>query len=237
MSNPPFPQWMGGHQQFQLTDDIPVPTEEQVCLDPILDRSQTHLLQPCGLSNDESRVTQVCERGSAPEIEGASKGFRGPRRVPSGQLLGTLRRGAAKLLDINGHAGAKAVPRSGGLDGISTKASPQRRNVHVHGIDHRGRRVTAPQARFELRAAHPSGCSEGKQRHDCCPARPTRGDNCTVASEQSLAEKVDSQSLRQRCPLACALARAVDRLHHLPPRGDRNNVRRHLSAIDKWLFT
>lgn len=118
---------MGGHQQFQLTDDIPVPTEEQVCLDPILDRSQTHLLQLCGLSNDESRVTQVCERGSAPEIEGVSKGFRGPRRVPSGQLLGTLRRGAAKLLDINGHAGAKAVPRSDGLDGISTKASPQRR--------------------------------------------------------------------------------------------------------------
>ena len=64
-----LPERLGGDEGLELADQLRVAAEGEVGLDPLLERVQTELLEPCDLALDELLVTEIGERRAAPEPE------------------------------------------------------------------------------------------------------------------------------------------------------------------------
>ena len=64
---------MGGDELLQLADDVRMPAEGEIGLDPALERGQAQLLEPLDRRLRERLVGEVGERWPAPESEGLTQ--------------------------------------------------------------------------------------------------------------------------------------------------------------------
>src|SRR5207247_853239 len=84
------PQGLFAHEALELGNELAIPAESELGLDPLLDRSDPKLLEPGDLGLGEELVAEVGERRAAPEIERASDRVRSPVRLAVGQRLAPL---------------------------------------------------------------------------------------------------------------------------------------------------
>ena len=66
---PPVAQRLLGQKALELGHEHGMTTQLQVCLDPVLERDETQLVQAARLVRDDPAVAHVREGGSAPELE------------------------------------------------------------------------------------------------------------------------------------------------------------------------
>src|ERR1700753_1402276 len=78
------------HQRVQLADQCCVLPQREVSVDPILQRSQTLLLQPRDLALRKRLIGEVRQRWAAPERESATKPVTRYSRPPRLQRPATL---------------------------------------------------------------------------------------------------------------------------------------------------
>ncbi len=57
------------NERLQLGDELGVPAEREIGLDPLLEHDRAELLEPGDLGLRERLVQEVRERGAAPEAE------------------------------------------------------------------------------------------------------------------------------------------------------------------------
>src|SRR4029453_17388776 len=65
----PLPHRFGPDQRLELRDELDLPAELEVCLDPLLERDEPELLESRDLALGKGLVQEVRERGPAPERE------------------------------------------------------------------------------------------------------------------------------------------------------------------------
>ena len=140
---------MAADQLLELGDDLGVPAERQVRVDPLLERVQPLLLEPRDLGAREPVARHVGERRSAPQPERVAQRRR--RRVVVTRRARTARRlhqlgepmhvelALGDVQDI-----ALAARLDARLD-VAADRPPQARHVGLHGLDRGGRRVVGPE--------------------------------------------------------------------------------------------
>src|SRR3954447_21593271 len=139
---------MVGNQRFELPDQARVLAQHQLCVDSGLERDQPQLVQTCRLGLGERLVGDVVQSGSAPELErcaGCAGG--GPRVAVLERLLG-LGKPACEALRVEvAVAESQNVAAAACHEQIAVRVErfAQLRDVHVHALHGRRRRMFAPE--------------------------------------------------------------------------------------------
>src|SRR5207248_6417271 len=68
-----FAQRMAGDETLKLGDDVLVPAEGEVSVDPVLERSKAELVQPCDLVLGKRVVDELDEWRAPPERQGLAQ--------------------------------------------------------------------------------------------------------------------------------------------------------------------
>ena len=122
-------------QRLQLADELGVPAQRQVGLDPLLERRQPQLLEPAALDPRERLLAELRQRRAAPQRQRLAQQ---PRRTLG---VGVARLGDEPLearqvdqlrLDLRAGSPAAASCSASGRQHL-----PQPRDVHLHGLDRR----------------------------------------------------------------------------------------------------
>ena len=85
LSSEPLAERLTTDALLELADELGVPPEGQVGLDPILERGGALLLEPSDMRLRERLVGQIGERRAAPEAEGVTQAVRRLRCVTARQ--------------------------------------------------------------------------------------------------------------------------------------------------------
>ena len=146
----PFAERMLGHQRLELGDQLLVPAEVELCIDEILARDETELLEPVHGALREGFVGDVEEGGTTPECE---------RLLERGDAIGRLAASRAKheiLEQVRVHVGPRHpedIPGRVGDDHVSQLASQLGDRV-VERRRRRSRRRPVPQIVDEAVGRH-----------------------------------------------------------------------------------
>ena len=65
----PVAEWVGGDERFQLPDKLSVAAEQELGVEPILERDDAQLIEPRGFEPGELLLVEVCERRTVPQRE------------------------------------------------------------------------------------------------------------------------------------------------------------------------
>jgi hypothetical protein len=151
----PLPERLGGDQLLQLGEQLAVPAEREVGLEPVLDRGRPQLGEPARGRLGERLVGEVGERSAAPEPERVAQDRGRALGLPGGERLAALSREALEA------------------DGVDRL---RRRVEHVAAGAHRDHGAVAeggPQLRHvDLQPRERGGVERGPERLD----QPVRRD-------------------------------------------------------------
>ena len=84
-------EWMRGHERLELSDEIGVPAEPQLELDPLADHREPEILEPCDLRPSEVLEGKLLQRRTSPESERLAQQFDRAFRVVMRSRLGDER--------------------------------------------------------------------------------------------------------------------------------------------------
>ena len=129
----PLPMRMREHERLELPRQRRVSTGGEIEVDPVLERREPALVEPCGVRPGERLVRQVGERRAAPERERLAD----PVRTRCGQPLEPV---DVELVRLD----ADEVARRTGDDAVGAEGAPQRVDVDLQGVLGAGRRRLAP---------------------------------------------------------------------------------------------
>ena len=89
-----------GDQGLELADEMRVPTEREVCIDPVFDGDEPELLESGDLGTREVLEREVGERRPGPELERGAKEVGGASRVARGTRCLRRRRQLLKPIEV-----------------------------------------------------------------------------------------------------------------------------------------
>ena len=149
----PFAQRVARDEHLELGEDLAMAARRQVAVDRALGRGQVQLLEAADLAGRERLLGDVGERRPAPQRERLAR-----------QVVGDERREAQRI-DV-AVAQAQLVPAPAGDDLRAVAAGRQRlanlRDVQLHHLGRRGRRILAPERLDESIARHRRALVEGQ---------------------------------------------------------------------------
>jgi hypothetical protein len=112
-----LPEWMLHHQPLKFGDDLAMPPERKIGLDPFLERGERQLVQVACFALDEGGMGQVIERWPADETERLAQEVCSLLAPPDREVVSPACEEALESLEIEfaiGHA--KRVARSAAHD-------------------------------------------------------------------------------------------------------------------------
>ena len=104
---------MLGDEAFEFADELTMPAESEVGVDPILVRGESKLLEPDDLRLSERLPWQIGERRAAPERERVAQGVRRASRISGRERRPALLAEADELEEVDG-VGVDGEPIAGG---------------------------------------------------------------------------------------------------------------------------
>ena len=159
-------QGLRGDERFQLGDELGVPPEREVGLDPLLERDRAELLEPRDLRLRERLVEEVGERGTAPERERLAQSALGRDGISAferGAPILCEPREAVEIDALGRRARARSPARVWRSRGRAPCGAARRRPGRRARRSRVGRRARAP----------PRACR--RRRHGPARARARRG--------------------------------------------------------------
>ena len=178
-----FTKRLGGDERLELGDELLVPSERQVRVDPVFERGEPELREPSGLAQRERLVDELGERRAVPEAE------RLAQARCSSQLLAARERRAgltdealeASEVELLRRQLRHVALRVGANGRVGAERLAQLRDVHLHGLGGRLGRL-APGAFDEPVAADDlAGVEEQLSEHGAL-LRPAERERTTLGT-------------------------------------------------------
>ena len=181
---------MLGHKLFELSDQLRVPAEHELGLDPLLERRKTNFLEPVDRHLGEGFVGEVRECGPAPESERPAKEVCGSRCVPTRECLNRvfgapLEAAQVELVarDSNHISGRAGLDPGRGADDLA-----QSGDLPLH-LGHRGhRRRTRVEVFGQPLDGDHSVCAQEQDREGRTLLRPSEPKRALVTHDLERSE-------------------------------------------------
>ena len=133
------------HEPFELADDLCVPAEREVGLQPQLERGQAQLLQPPDLVARERLVLELRKRRPAPEPEGFAQQLAGRCGVTLPESFASPTQQSLEPLQVErARLDPQQVPSRPRLERTRIEQLAQLRDLNLHRLDRGGRRPLTP---------------------------------------------------------------------------------------------
>ena len=178
----PFAQRVAGDEHLELCEDLAMAARRQVAVDRTFGRGQVQLLEPADLAGRERLPRDVGQRRPAPQRERLAR-----------QVVRDERREAQRI-DV-AVAEAQLVPAPAGDDLRAVAAGCQRlanlRDVELHHLGRRGRRILAPERLDESLARHRRALVEGQHGQQRPRLAPADGHRAAVGRDLHRTEDAD----------------------------------------------
>jgi hypothetical protein len=148
-----------GDQRLQFTDQVRMTAEREVSIDPVLDHTSPHLLQPRDLPLREPLLAHIGQGRTAPERQRLTEVRRSPVRRAILERATALRGQALKTADVDAFlCGTQHVAAWTGehhrAPGRRLQCLPEPRDVNLQGVLRPRGRMFPPQPIDEHIARH-----------------------------------------------------------------------------------
>ena len=195
----PFPERVGRDEQPQLRDQVRVPAQGRLGLDPVLRRRLPQLLQPGHL---DLGVRQVGQRSAAPQPECLTQQGGGAARIARGQRRGALPRQAGEPMEVHliGGDGQAIAGRPAGHQ-VTADRGPQPGRQRLQGVPHAARRAVVPHPRHERLGGDGAAGVQQQERQQGSQPPPADLDRPPVAPYVEGAQNGEAHARSRRVPL------------------------------------
>ena len=150
----PLPQGVARGERVELGNEHRMPAERQICVDPLLEEPEPHLLEPGGFGRRE-RLVQLGERRPAPERQRLCEDSGRVRRIPARERRTSLAGKALGQLHVElAVRDDEHVPGAPGRETPLGESLAELRDVDLKRLHGGLRDALAPQVVDQLRHRH-----------------------------------------------------------------------------------
>jgi hypothetical protein len=142
---------VGGHERFELSEQLAMAAELEVELDPLDHRAEALLLEPAALGAEETVVAGAAQRPAPPQAEGRFDLRPGDERIARLARAPGIRERIVPAVDVapaDRHVervAASPADQSAGVAPGCGERLAQARDVHLQAVAGARRRVVAPE--------------------------------------------------------------------------------------------
>jgi hypothetical protein len=193
------------HEGGELRHELGVAAGGEVGVDAQLQRLEPLLLEPRDLGGGERERSEIGQRRATPQRErvlqrlGRGAGVPGLEGPPA---LGDQPREAVGV-DLGGVRPDRVARGGGDQDVLAAERPPQARDVHLHGLGRRGRRVLAPQRERDALGAHRLARAQEQQREQPARLRAAERQRAAVVAHLERAEDGELHGLGSQPTSGC----------------------------------